>query len=50
MRALPLRQGTACSKCGGSLEDLEGFYERHPDKQDNILQSGNVSQNAHKNY
>ncbi|TAN42480.1 MAG: hypothetical protein EPN25_03315 [Nitrospirae bacterium] len=20
-----------CPKCGGTLEDLEGFYERHPD-------------------
>ena len=23
-----------CSKCGGSLEKLEGFYERHPDSTD----------------
>lgn len=21
-----------CMKCGGQLEDLEGFYDRHPDK------------------
>jgi len=21
-----------CTKCGGQLEDLEGFYDRHPDK------------------
>src|SRR5574341_795880 len=31
---------------GGALEGLEGFYERHPDTQDNILKSDNVSQNA----
>jgi hypothetical protein len=23
---------THCMKCGGQLEDLEGFYDRHPDK------------------
>jgi hypothetical protein len=21
-----------CTKCGGQLEDLDGFYDRHPDK------------------
>lgn len=23
-----------CPKCGGSVEDLRGFYERHPDSSD----------------
>lgn len=23
---------SVCEKCGGVLEDLEGFYDRHPDK------------------
>ena len=23
-----------CSQCGGSMEELEGFYERHPEKKD----------------
>lgn len=37
---------TACPKCGGALEDLEGFYEKHPDKQADILKSNNGIQNS----
>ena len=28
---------SSCPKCGGMLEALKGFYERHPDKQDTNL-------------
>jgi hypothetical protein len=28
---------SSCPKCGGVLEALKGFYERHPDKQDTNL-------------
>jgi len=23
--------GMTCSKCGGELEELRGFYDRHPE-------------------
>jgi len=26
--------GTACPKCSGQVEDLKGFYERHPELKD----------------
>jgi hypothetical protein len=36
--------GNECPKCGGALEDLEGFYERHPDKQVNNIKSDLTNQ------
>ncbi len=34
-----------CPQCGGTLEDLEGFYERHPELRDsNQLQKASVQQ------